>query len=262
MLGSPVRPAIEPRLTIRPPRPAAASAAPTARAKATAPSTLTRSTSSHSASGLSVDRAVVGVDAGVVDQAPQAAEPLGGGQRALGQLGVGHVAGDRDRGRPGELLGQGLDGLGRCGPPAPARPPRAPTPRATAAPIPREAPVTMTVRPSRRKGSLTRAAVYPRGPGRLRRPGAAHHSRRADRPRSPMLSFAFTEEQDDLRQMVREFAKAEVAPLVEEARAQREVPGRADAQARRARAARDRLPGGVRRASAPTRSPSASSSRR
>jgi len=34
-------------------------------------------------------------------------------------------------------------------------PPRALTPRATSAPIPRDAPVTMTVRPSRRKGSLT-----------------------------------------------------------------------------------------------------------
>jgi alkylation response protein AidB-like acyl-CoA dehydrogenase len=39
-----------------------------------------------------------------------------------------------------------------------------------------------------------------------------------------MLSFAFTEEQDDLRQMVREFAKAEVAPLVEEAERKEKFP--------------------------------------
>ena len=32
-----------------------------------------------------------------------------------------------------------------------------------------------------------------------------------------MLSYAFTEEQEDLRQMVREFAQAEILPLVEEA---------------------------------------------
>ena len=40
-----------------------------------------------------------------------------------------------------------------------------------------------------------------------------------------MLSYAFTEEQEDLRQMVREFAQGEIAPLVEEAEAQRAVPG-------------------------------------
>jgi butyryl-CoA dehydrogenase len=39
-----------------------------------------------------------------------------------------------------------------------------------------------------------------------------------------MLSFAFTEEQDDLRQMVREFAKAEVEPLVEEAERNEKFP--------------------------------------
>jgi alkylation response protein AidB-like acyl-CoA dehydrogenase len=39
-----------------------------------------------------------------------------------------------------------------------------------------------------------------------------------------MLSFAFTEEQDDLRQMVREFAKAEVEPLVEEAERKEKFP--------------------------------------
>jgi len=43
-------------------------------------------------------------------------------------------------------------------------------------------------------------------------------------PRLPMLSFAFTEEQDDLRQMVREFAKAEVEPLVEEAERNEKFP--------------------------------------
>ncbi|MGI9540148.1 MAG: acyl-CoA dehydrogenase family protein, partial [Miltoncostaeaceae bacterium] len=32
-----------------------------------------------------------------------------------------------------------------------------------------------------------------------------------------MLSYAFTDEQEDLRQMVREFAQAEVEPLVEDA---------------------------------------------
>jgi alkylation response protein AidB-like acyl-CoA dehydrogenase len=39
-----------------------------------------------------------------------------------------------------------------------------------------------------------------------------------------MLSYAFTEEQDDLRQMVREFAQAEVAPLVEECERQEKFP--------------------------------------
>ena len=39
-----------------------------------------------------------------------------------------------------------------------------------------------------------------------------------------MLSYAFTEEQDDLRQMVREFAKAEVEPLVEEAERNEKFP--------------------------------------
>ncbi len=38
------------------------------------------------------------------------------------------------------------------------------------------------------------------------------------------LSYAFTEEQDDLRQMVREFAHAEVAPLVEEAERHEKFP--------------------------------------
>jgi alkylation response protein AidB-like acyl-CoA dehydrogenase len=39
-----------------------------------------------------------------------------------------------------------------------------------------------------------------------------------------MLSFAFTEEQEDLRQMVREFAQAEVLPLVEESERQEKFP--------------------------------------
>jgi alkylation response protein AidB-like acyl-CoA dehydrogenase len=39
-----------------------------------------------------------------------------------------------------------------------------------------------------------------------------------------MLSFAFTEEQDDLRQMVREFAQAEVLPLVEESERKEKFP--------------------------------------
>ena len=39
-----------------------------------------------------------------------------------------------------------------------------------------------------------------------------------------MLSYAFTEEQDDLRQMVREFAQAEIAPLVEEAERSEKFP--------------------------------------
>ena len=39
-----------------------------------------------------------------------------------------------------------------------------------------------------------------------------------------MLSYAFTEEQDDLRQMVREFAQAEIAPLVEEAERNEKFP--------------------------------------
>ena len=77
-----------------------------------------------------------------------------------------------------------------------------------------------------------------------------------------MLSYAFTEEQDDLRQMVREFAQAEIAPLVEEAERNEKFPVEVIADARRAGSTGDRLPGGVRRASAPTRSPSASSSRR
>lgn len=38
------------------------------------------------------------------------------------------------------------------------------------------------------------------------------------------LSYAFTEEQEDLRQMVREFAQAEVAPLVEEAERNEKFP--------------------------------------
>ena len=39
-----------------------------------------------------------------------------------------------------------------------------------------------------------------------------------------MLSYAFTEEQEDLRQMVREFAQAEIAPLVEEAERNEKFP--------------------------------------
>jgi alkylation response protein AidB-like acyl-CoA dehydrogenase len=39
-----------------------------------------------------------------------------------------------------------------------------------------------------------------------------------------MLSYAFTEEQEDLRQMVRDFAKAEVAPLVEDAERNEKFP--------------------------------------
>jgi butyryl-CoA dehydrogenase len=39
-----------------------------------------------------------------------------------------------------------------------------------------------------------------------------------------MLSFSFTEEQEDLRQMVREFAQAEVAPLVEECERKERFP--------------------------------------
>ncbi len=39
-----------------------------------------------------------------------------------------------------------------------------------------------------------------------------------------MLSFAFTEEQEDLRQMVREFAQAEVLPLVEESERKEKFP--------------------------------------
>ena len=39
-----------------------------------------------------------------------------------------------------------------------------------------------------------------------------------------MLSYAFTEEQEDLRQMVREFAQAEILPLVEEAERHEKFP--------------------------------------
>lgn len=39
-----------------------------------------------------------------------------------------------------------------------------------------------------------------------------------------MLSYAFTEEQEDLRQMVREFAEAEIAPLVETAERNEQFP--------------------------------------
>lgn len=39
-----------------------------------------------------------------------------------------------------------------------------------------------------------------------------------------MLSYAFTEEQEDLRQMVRDFAQSEVAPLIEEAEANEKFP--------------------------------------
>ena len=39
-----------------------------------------------------------------------------------------------------------------------------------------------------------------------------------------MLSYAFTEEQEDLREMVREFAQAEIAPLVEEAERNEKFP--------------------------------------
>ena len=39
-----------------------------------------------------------------------------------------------------------------------------------------------------------------------------------------MLSYAFTEEQNDLRQMVREFAQAEILPLVEEAERHEKFP--------------------------------------
>jgi hypothetical protein len=53
MFGSPVRPAMDDRFTIRPPPPAAISR-PTARAIAAAPRTLTRRISSHSDRGVSV----------------------------------------------------------------------------------------------------------------------------------------------------------------------------------------------------------------
>ena len=39
-----------------------------------------------------------------------------------------------------------------------------------------------------------------------------------------MLSYAFTEEQEDLRAMVREFAEAEIAPLVEDAERNEKFP--------------------------------------
>jgi alkylation response protein AidB-like acyl-CoA dehydrogenase len=39
-----------------------------------------------------------------------------------------------------------------------------------------------------------------------------------------MLSYAFTEEQEDLRAMVREFAHGEIAPLVEEAEREEKFP--------------------------------------
>ena len=54
MFGRPVSPAIELRLMIRPPVPASVRNRPTAREKAAAPSRLTRRTSSHSDSGVSV----------------------------------------------------------------------------------------------------------------------------------------------------------------------------------------------------------------
>ncbi|MDH3225480.1 MAG: acyl-CoA dehydrogenase family protein [Thermoleophilia bacterium] len=39
-----------------------------------------------------------------------------------------------------------------------------------------------------------------------------------------MLSYAFTDEQEDLRQMVREFAQSEVVPLIEDAEAEEKFP--------------------------------------
>ena len=39
-----------------------------------------------------------------------------------------------------------------------------------------------------------------------------------------MLSYAFTEEQEDIRAMVREFAEAEIAPLVEDAEKAEKFP--------------------------------------
>ena len=39
-----------------------------------------------------------------------------------------------------------------------------------------------------------------------------------------MLSYAFTEEQDEIRAMVREFAEGEIAPLVEEAERHEKFP--------------------------------------
>src|SRR4051794_21894638 len=41
---------------------------------------------------------------------------------------------------------------------------------------------------------------------------------------SRMLSYAFTEEQEDLREMVREFAQGEILPLVEEAEREEKFP--------------------------------------
>ena len=62
-----------------------------------------------------------------------------------------------------------------------------------------------------------------------------------------MLSYAFTEEQEDLREMVREFAQAEIAPLVEEAERNEKFPVEIMPKLGRARTPRDRLPRGVRR---------------
>ena len=81
MLGRPVSPPTELRLMIRPPSPASTSARPTARAKAAAPSRLTRRTSSHSDSG---------------------------------HLRVGDIAGD-GRDRPREARRELVEGGGRAG---------------------------------------------------------------------------------------------------------------------------------------------------
>jgi len=60
------------------------------------------------------DRLVEGVDPGVVDQAPQAAQPLGGVDGRGGDLSVGDVAGD-GRARAGQLVGQLGQRVARAG---------------------------------------------------------------------------------------------------------------------------------------------------
>jgi hypothetical protein len=57
---------------------------------------------------------VVGVDAGVVDQAPETAELLAGADRFGGGLGVADVAGHPRR-RPLQLGGELLQGVARAG---------------------------------------------------------------------------------------------------------------------------------------------------
>ena len=84
---------------------------------------------------------------------------------------------------------------------------------------------------------------------------------RRSRPTAAEMDFELTDEQRLLRDTVREFARDEVAPVAEELDRTKSFPYELVAQAGRARADGDPVPGASTAAAVPTRSPTRSRSR-